>query len=162
VRYLITTERGSYFPRLANNPHFRRIGEDYAVFRVFEFLDAQPPYGYVASDPRRMVRRVENSPERRIFEVSSPEGGWFSLAEQYFPGWEARVDGARVPIQRWEGAFQAIFVSAGRHRVEFRYSSPGFRVGAAVSLLALAAAAILALREVRAHRRDGLARRGDA
>jgi len=69
--------------------------------------------------------------------VRSDTGGQFALAEQLFPGWRATVDGAPVHIEPWSGAFQAVWVPPGEHRVEFDYRSSGVRVGALVSLPAL-------------------------
>jgi uncharacterized membrane protein YfhO len=73
--------------------------------------------------------------------------------EQYFPGWNATVDGLPVAIKRWGGAFQSILVPAGEHRIVFEFSSRGFRVGAPISLLAAFALAVVAMADGRSRRR---------
>jgi uncharacterized membrane protein YfhO len=77
-------------------------------------------------------------PERREFLVRSAREDRFLLIEQFFPGWYAAVDGQPVAIERWGGAFQAIRVPAGQHRVRFEFRPASLRIGAAVTLLALA------------------------
>jgi len=59
------------------------------------------------------------------------------LADLYFPGWTARVDGRPVPILRADFAFRALLLPAGRHRVEWSYESRALRLGMWVSGLAL-------------------------
>jgi uncharacterized membrane protein YfhO len=61
------------------------------------------------------------------------------LHEQFFPGWQATVDGKSVPIERWNGAFQSVSVAPGRHTVRFRYRSRALEVGAWISLFSLLA-----------------------
>jgi uncharacterized membrane protein YfhO len=89
------------------------------------------------------VRRIRWEPETREFDVRSETGGRFELAEQFFPGWQATVDGQPAPIERWSEAFQAVQVAPGEHRVVFRFRSSGLRVGALVSLLAILGLAVV-------------------
>lgn len=56
-----------------------------------------------------------------------------SLAED--GGWTARDErNAVLPVSRANGAFLAVTVPAGEHRVRLRYSPPGSRVGLLVTL----------------------------
>jgi uncharacterized membrane protein YfhO len=59
------------------------------------------------------------------------------LVEQFFPGWEARIDGRRSGVERADGTFQATAVPAGRHTVEFRYAPASLRIGALVTLFSV-------------------------
>ncbi len=147
VRYYITSEAGPNFRQLAGSPNFKLLGEPDRFYKVYELAGAQPPY------------RMENgsaqllgwTPERRVFRVRSDAGGRFLFAEQWFPGWSATVDGVRAPIARWNGAFQAVAVAPGEHRIELTFRSLGLRVGAAVSAAALALL-VLAVRRGRISR----------
>jgi uncharacterized membrane protein YfhO len=85
----------------------------------------------------RLVRLSAWRPARREFLVRSDQGGRFVLVEQFFPGWEGQVDGHAANIERWNGAFQAVYVPPGEHTVEFRYHSRLLPAGAAISLLSL-------------------------
>jgi hypothetical protein len=76
-------------------------------------------------------------------ESDSPGPALLRLADQWFPGWVATVDGKPVEILRADYLLRAVPVPAGRHRVEFHYRPRAIRQGLMVSLASLAA--ILAL-----------------
>jgi uncharacterized membrane protein YfhO len=109
---------------------------------VYEYLHAKPPYHW--EDERNgSVKPTAWIPERREFLVRSERGGRFVLIEQFFPGWRATVDGHPVEIERWGGAFQAIRLTAGEHRVRFEFRPVSVQVGAAIGILAVAALLVL-------------------
>ncbi len=56
-------------------------------------------------------------------------GGVLVLSDQYYPGWEATVDGQAVPITRAFTALRAICVPAGEHTVAFVYRPMSFMLG---------------------------------
>ena len=134
VRYLITGGNGPYLRSLVGNPLFRPVGATDGYHRVFELINPSPTFGCNPADACT-IRSVAHTPERREFLVSSNADAQVTLAEQFYPGWRAFVDGAPVQIERWSEAFQSIRVPAGRHRVEFLYRSTALRLGALVSLL---------------------------
>ncbi|MCZ6778324.1 MAG: YfhO family protein [Acidobacteria bacterium] len=65
------------------------------------------------------------------------EAGYLVLADQFSPGWEARVDGSEVPVLRADFLFRGVRVPAGRHQVEFNYRPLPVRIGLVLSLAAL-------------------------
>jgi hypothetical protein len=71
--------------------------------------------------------------------------GYLVLSDAYYPGWEATLDGERVPVRRANAVMRAVRVPPGAHAVRFDYRPLSFRLGALVSGLALGALA-LALR----------------
>jgi hypothetical protein len=137
VRYVMARHDISHEAQLAASPIYRLVGRKEIWCRVYEYLHARPPYRWEDERAGTAVRTAW-TPERREFRVHSERGGRFVLIEQFFPGWQATVDGGRVPLERWGGAFQSIQVPAGDHQVRFQFSSPGFATGALVSLLAAA------------------------
>ena len=52
-------------------------------------------------------------------------------------GWQARVDGKKVPLQRVMGNLSYLKLSKGFHQVELQYQVPGLKIGAIVSFLAI-------------------------
>jgi hypothetical protein len=146
VRYFVTTKAGPLYPHLSTSPQFRLLQPSQKSHKVFEYVRPRRPYGWVPEDHAHSVERREWTPEVRKFVARSDTGGRFVLVEQSFPGWRATVDGVRVPVERWKEAFQAIWVPAGEHQVEFRFRSKGLRLGAFVSLASILALALL-LRE---------------
>jgi hypothetical protein len=65
------------------------------------------------------------------------------LTDIYYPGWQATIDGAQVPILCANGAFRAVAVPAGRHTVRFAYQPASFRYGLIVSGASLLGFALL-------------------
>jgi membrane protein YfhO len=137
IRYVVTSSESAIYPRLAASDRFHRVGSAEASYRVFEYQYALPPYGFVDVSGSDSVEASALTAERRLFVVDSGRGGRFALHEQFLPGWQASVDGEIVAIERWNRAFQAVEVPAGRHTVEFRYRSTGLEIGAWISLVSL-------------------------
>ncbi|HYO69858.1 MAG TPA: YfhO family protein, partial [Archangium sp.] len=71
--------------------------------------------------------------------------GYLLLSDSHYPGWEATLDGAPVPVLRANAVMRAVRVPPGTHSVRFDYRPLSFRLGALLSVLALGALA-LALR----------------
>ncbi len=136
VRYFITYEGAPLFASLAHNPRFRLVPPAQEYYKVFEYLGAQPGYGFDA--PAASVSLTGWEPERRAFRLQSAAGGQFHLVEQNFPGWRASLDGAPVPVEPWQGVFQAVRIPQGAHTLVFEFHSTYLGWGAAVSLLSLA------------------------
>jgi len=70
--------------------------------------------------------------------------GYVVLADTFYPGWEATVDGIPAGIKAANGLFRAVFVGSGAHRVRFDYRPRALYWGAAVSAVALVACIALA------------------
>jgi hypothetical protein len=84
------------------------------------------------------VRLAERAPGLWRTEVRADRPGTLVVADPFFPGWTARVDGAAVPAGGRPGEPMAVAVPAGTHRVELIYAPASFRLGVGVALLALA------------------------
>jgi Bacterial membrane protein YfhO len=76
-------------------------------------------------------------------ETGAP--AWLVLADTWFPGWRARLDGRETTLWRADHAFRAVWVPAGRHEIEMRYAPDSLRVGAAISAVAAAGVLVLLL-----------------
>lgn len=102
-----------------------------------------PPPPMAPSERVSSARLVVDEPGRVVVEAEAGAPGLLVLADTFFPGWEARVDGARVPVLRVDYAFRGVALSPGGHRVEFAYrpASFGVGVGAAVGAALVAFAA---------------------
>lgn len=76
--------------------------------------------------------------ERIRIRASANQPAYLVLSEVFYPGWEALVDGEKVPVLRGNYLFRAVPLERGQHDVLLRFVSWPFRVGAIVSLLTLA------------------------
>jgi hypothetical protein len=86
----------------------------------------------------RPVDDFEWTPNRISTSAVGP--GRLVLSEIVYPGWQARMDGARVPILTTDGILRSVDLPAGEHRVILTFAPVSMYVG-----LALAVAAALAL-----------------
>lgn len=76
--------------------------------------------------------------DNRVEIKAKVEGkGYLVLADTFFPGWKAYVDGRETKIQRANWTFRAIPISEGDHRVLLTFEPTHFRIGAAISLFSL-------------------------
>lgn len=132
VRYVITAAQGSKFAALSASPRFRMVGENQQFYQVFEYLDAQPIYGFPGT-----LTVTRRDPEHRVLEVDSPDGGLLTFAEQAYPGWSAKVDDKYYPLEPWQTAFQAVRIDKGKHTVELVYEERLLRWGAQLSIASL-------------------------
>ena len=120
--------------------------------RRVALVEQPPSSGFTAASDARPGGEAEiivDEPEHVVVRVSAPARGFLHLADQYFPGWRATVNGAPAPILRANYAFRAVEVPAGTSTVEFRYRPVSVLIGAAITAITLAGLAILAFRSAR-------------
>ena len=67
------------------------------------------------------------------------------LADAYYPGWKATVDGEPIEVFPVNHAFRGVLMPAGAHRIEFRYAPESFSVGLTISVCALLVSSGVAL-----------------
>ena len=73
------------------------------------------------------------NPNRVALRVRSNYPGWLFMADTYYPGWNAWIDGQKVPVMHADYLFRAISMPAGDHLVVFVYQPISFYVGAIIS-----------------------------
>jgi hypothetical protein len=88
------------------------------------------------------VETTRERPEALRFAVAPDRPAMLVVANAWYPGWRAWVDGVEAPVLRVNGLFRGVALAAGARQVEMRFEPWSFRVGAFVSL---AAAIVLAL-----------------
>jgi len=80
------------------------------------------------------ARLVRYENQRVVIDASLNDAGILVLADSYYPGWKAYVDGKEEKILRANLFFRAVSLSTGRHTVEFRYEPRSFAIGLAISV----------------------------
>lgn len=93
-------------------------------------------------------------PDRVELVASLARPGWVVLADTFYPGWSATIDGVATPIHPADLLFRAVFVPTGTHRIVFHYDAPAFHIGLALAAIGLALSAFL-LARARVGRRPG-------
>lgn len=65
--------------------------------------------------------------------TTSGGGGLLVLSDQYYPGWQATVDGKSADIVRTDTAFRGVCVPSGDHTVRFEYRPLSFYAGVVIT-----------------------------
>jgi len=95
------------------------------------------------------ARVTAYEPERVEIEAELTAPGYLVLTDAHYPGWRAWVDGEEVPIATADLLFRAVYLEAGRHRVEFRFRPRSLWPGTMMSLAGLAVGPISVLYRTR-------------
>jgi hypothetical protein len=140
IRYRVTRQD----PRAGQEEVFRsRSGlRVYRDPRIGEALWAWRESPCAAPDRFRMVSRTS---EAVTVEAEMGCPGLVVVGDAFYPGWRARVDGERRPVQELD-AVRAVRTLAGRHVIEFRYRPGPVYWGFGLTMLGLLMAAVLWLR----------------
>ena len=109
-------------------------------------LEGSPPPledACAPADDEHVTIADRRDPARLVLDAQLDKPAYVVVADAYYPGWRATVDGASTPIYAADVLFRAIRVPAGAHRIVFTYVCEPLREGAAIALAAaLALAAI--------------------
>ncbi|HEY4688280.1 MAG TPA: YfhO family protein [Anaerolineae bacterium] len=100
-------------------------------------------------DLRFTISSLHDTPNTVTIRAASQADGYLILADTWYPGWRARVDGQPVAVLRANVAFRAVAFPAGEHTIEFRYEPDSVRLGAwisGVSAVVLAAGLVFTAR----------------
>jgi hypothetical protein len=87
------------------------------------------------------ILSIERGPGRVLIVAEAPAEGLLVVADSWWPGWRARIDGRPTPILRADAIVRAVVWPAGRHTLVMTYEPREVTVGA---VLTGAAALLLA------------------
>lgn len=153
-------ENTQALPRAFLVPTATQVGEGGALERMRspEFdptrevvlYDAPP---FAGTDPATFegeARILRHEPQMVEVAVQANGDGYLVLADNYYDGWTATIDGESVPILRANHTFRAVAIPGGEHTIRFRFEPrplrAGFMITAGTWLLVLAYGLGLAVR----------------
>ncbi len=84
-------------------------------------------------------------PNAITLQTHNPQPGFLVLSEIYYRGWEAWIDGRRVPVERVNYTLRGLTVPPGDHRIEFVFRAHSFRKGAFYSAVGAILLAIMGI-----------------
>jgi hypothetical protein len=119
--------------------------ETLAQARQEVLLDAEPPQPTAPGEPYAggdQARLVADRGEQVEIETASAAERYLVLADLYYRGWTATVDGQAAPVRVAYGVLRTVRLGPGRHRVLFEYRPASFRVGLAITSLSALALAL--------------------
>ncbi|MBI2963181.1 MAG: YfhO family protein [Deltaproteobacteria bacterium] len=146
-------------PRIYLARRFRRLPSAPEAFRAMSQPSFQPGADVVLLDSPGGAERGEfadgslriadDGPESLSVVVETTGSALLVVADSYFPGWRAEIDGRPAAILRSNGDLaRAVEVPSGKHSVSMIYRPESFRLGLTISCWALIALAVT-LRAVR-------------
>ncbi|HLB09844.1 MAG TPA: hypothetical protein VK617_09935 [Gemmatimonadaceae bacterium] len=85
------------------------------------------------------VHTVSYAPGHVVLELAkpAPAGSALVVSENNYPGWVAMVDGKPAPVVRADYSLMGVVLGAGARRVELTFTSPAYKRGKTLTLLAL-------------------------
>jgi hypothetical protein len=146
-------ENHDALPRAYWVPQVRVVGDANSVLgalaigtddpRRIAFVEGTPSAPVGQADGEGRAEIVSDRSETVEVRVRANAPGYLVLADQYYPGWEATVNGKPVAVQRANFAFRLVEVPAGEALVVFRYRPRSVVVGAEISAATLLALVVL-------------------
>ena len=113
----------------------RLLAEDFDP-REEVILFEDPPSAMAPASAQGAVVSVERyDAEEVVVRTVAEHAGILVLADTFYPGWKAQVDGVETRILRANLSQRAVPVGAGTHEVRFVFRSPAIRGGLVISLL---------------------------
>jgi hypothetical protein len=97
----------------------------------------------VGGDGTGTAEVVVDEPERVVVRVDASAPGFLFLADEYFPGWSATVNGTGRDIVPANHTFRLVEVPAGASEVVFTYRPRALYLGAAITLASVVVFAVL-------------------
>jgi hypothetical protein len=108
-------------------------------------LPREPP----GPDQPGTARIVDFAPEKIVIDVEAERPALLVIAEAWYPGWRAWVNGAQtpcIPVNAW---MRGVKVPSGRSQVVLTFHSRFLALGAGISLFTLAGLVVLLRRRRR-------------
>ena len=125
VKYILSYEE-------LESPDLRMVSA--ADFYLYQNLDYFPR-AYIKEGYCQILSYTPNEVEIKAY---ADDLGKLVLADNYYPGWKAYLDGKPTEISREQYLFRAVFVPPGWHQVLFKYEPDSVKIGAIISLFTLA------------------------
>jgi hypothetical protein len=121
------SETIDYLLRDEFDPSIMAVGE-----KPLPSLELAAPDGPPAVTPPVTVARPNS--DRFELDVRMVLPGIVVVSEQFFPGWEAQLDGRPAEVFPVNGALMGIAVPGGDHRVSLRFLPRAIKVGLPVTV----------------------------
>jgi hypothetical protein len=82
-----------------------------------------------------------------VVEVDAPHPAVLVLADAYYPGWKAKIDGERADLFPVYHVLRGVVVPQGKHRVRLYLAPLSFQAGMAISIATCLASLLYAFRQ---------------
>jgi hypothetical protein len=138
-----------YVRRAPSNPAQVEVFRSSSGLRVFRDPRVSEPMWTLRTEPcagaDRLASRLR-TPGYVVVEAELACPGLIVVGNAFYPGWRARVDGRRTPVQE-VAAVRAVRAAGGRHLVEFLYRPASVYWGFSIAAGTFAIIVTLIVRE---------------
>ncbi len=100
---------------------------------------------YEAGTPGAVAKVIEAVPGRLVLDVAPENTGLLVVSQPFYAGWQARVDGEQVPVERVDVLLQGVPVNPGPQRVELTYRGSSLPTIVSLAAVALCAGGVALL-----------------
>lgn len=83
---------------------------------------------------KAVIQVLQDSSLQYIVSVNADQAGWLVMADTWYPGWEAQVDGKAAPVLNADYLLRGVYLARGAHQVEFAYHPFWYRIGSILSV----------------------------
>ena len=77
---------------------------------------------------------MQDAPNRVTIHAVLDTPGYLVLADTWYPGWQATVDGEPAEVLQAHYAFRAVYLEAGEYTVKMDYQPTSVHIGGVISL----------------------------
>ena len=104
-----------------------------------------PPLSGLPEPLRIATSTSKLAPGRASIDLASPApaGAVLVVSENYFPGWQASVDGRAAPVYRANFNLLGVPLPAGARTVQLTFHDPAYSTGKLLTVIALVASLVL-------------------
>lgn len=135
---------------ILGNPAFNPA--QLAIIETQPALPLKPPgTSMLPASGRVTVEKYENEFIR--VNAASEQNSLLVLGEKYYKGWQATVDGKNSEIVPVDHILRGVYLTPGRHNIEFRFDPLPFKIGKYLTLSSFAFFAAILIREWVLHRK---------
>ena len=83
------------------------------------------------------ITYLKYSENNIVINATSEKNSLLVLSDNFYPGWNAYIDGEKTVVYRANYTFRAVVVPAGQHAILFIYQPASFNYGLIISALSL-------------------------
>lgn len=97
----------------------------------------EAPSGFNIKKGKSKISDIKYFPNKISFKSQTDSDSLIFISDNFYPGWQASIDGSKERIYVADYTFRAIPVRAGIHDVTLYFSSDSFRLGSVMSAFAV-------------------------
>lgn len=137
VRVVSSAERASSSQDAVKRLLAKSFDPDALLFLHDAPASAVAQVGPARAHPGASAKIERERGDEVVVRANAPAGGFLLLADTFYPGWSAEVDGRATPLYRANISVRAVALPPGEHRVRFFYRGDAFAHGLTITLFAL-------------------------